>query len=289
MSLRHWLQGMFARTTSARRGVTRMTARCRERAMAHSQQRLECLETRMLLTSDFGDAPDITSGTGAGNYQTLLANGGPSHDLTDTQGTLFLGAGVDGEADATPNSRANGDDVALDPDDENGLIEPAQDLLLTRGTAPEVRVRATNMTGSEATLYGWIDFNRDGVFDNATERSSVAVPDSTDNETFILTFPTIPIGTATGTTYVRFRLSTDSTAANSTGAATDGEVEDYSATITGLSEGSVSSGKSIKLASGLNGGPTLTNSDAFGWSVASLGDMDGRRRRDRFGCWGLQG
>lgn len=67
MSLRHWLQGMFARTSSARRGVTRTTARSRERAMAHSQQRLECLETRMLLTSDFGDAPDITSGTGAGN------------------------------------------------------------------------------------------------------------------------------------------------------------------------------------------------------------------------------
>lgn len=275
MSLRHWLQGMFARTTSARRSVTRMTARCRERAMAHSQQRLECLETRMLLTSDFGDAPDTTSGTGAGNYQTLFANSGPSHDLTNTQATLFLGAGVDGEADAAPNNRANGDDVALDPDDENGLIEPAQDLLLTRGTAPEVRVRATNMTGSEATLYGWIDFNRDGVFDNATERSSAAVPDSTDKETFILTFPTIPIGTATGTTYARFRLSTDGAAANSTGAATDGEVEDYSATITGLSEGSVSSGKSIKLTSGSNGAPTLVNGDSFGWSVASLGDLDG--------------
>jgi len=275
MSLRHWLQGMFSRTTSTRHGVTRMTTRCRERALAHSQQRLECLETRLLLTSDFGDAPDTTSGTGAGNYQTLLANSGPSHDLTNTEETLFLGAGVDGEADATPNSRANGDDVALDPDDENGLIEPAQDLLLTRGTAPEVRVRATNMTGSEATLYGWIDFNRDGVFDNATERSWAAVPNSTDNETFILTFPTIPIGTATGTTYARFRLSTDSAAANSTGAAADGEVEDYSATITGLSEGSVSSGKSIKLTSGSNGGPTLANGDAFGWSVASLGDMDG--------------
>ena len=60
--------------------------------------------------------------------------------------------------------------------DEDGLIEPAQDLVLTVDTAPVVRVRATNTTGSAATLYGWIDVNRDGVFDNATERTSVAVP-----------------------------------------------------------------------------------------------------------------
>ena len=32
---------------------------------------------------------------------------------------------------------------------------------------------------------------------------------------------------------------------------------------------------SVKIASGTNGGPTLANMDAFGSSVASLGDLDG--------------
>jgi hypothetical protein len=38
-------------------------------------------------------------------------------------------------------------------------------------------------------------------------------------------------------------------------------------------DGTVSS--SVKIASGTNGGPTLTNGDKFGTSVASIGDLDG--------------
>ena len=224
---------------------------------------------------DFGDAPDTSADTGTGNYQTLLSNGGPSHNIATTRTTLFLGAGVDSEADATPNNRANGDDITASPDDENGLIEPAQDLVLTVGAAPVVRVRATNTTGAEGTLYGWIDFNRDGVFDNSTERTSVTIPDSTTNGTFLLTFPMIPADASAGATYARFRLSTDVAAANSTGAATDGEVEDYAATITLRSSGTADSTKNVKLTSGTNGAPTLANDAFFGSSLASLGDMDG--------------
>ena len=57
------------------------------------------------------------------------------------------------------------------------LINPAADLVLTIGAQPTVNVRVTNTTGAAATLYGWIDYNANGVFDNATERASVAVPD----------------------------------------------------------------------------------------------------------------
>src|SRR5207244_821920 len=161
------------------------------------------------------------------------------------------------------------------PDDEDGLNEPAQDLVLTVGTAPVVRARATNTTGSAATLYGWIDINRDGVFNNGTERTSVAVPTGTINGTFILTFPTIPLGATAGATYARVRLSTDVAAANSTGAASNGEVEDYTATITLRSDSTADSAKNVKIADGTNGGPTLANFDKFGSSVAALGDLDG--------------
>ena len=78
--------------------------RWRERALAQSQRRVECLERRIVLTSDFGDAPDTTAGTGTGNYQTSPANGGPSHFIDTTKSTLFLRARVDAEANATPNT-----------------------------------------------------------------------------------------------------------------------------------------------------------------------------------------
>ncbi len=224
---------------------------------------------------DFGDAPDTGAGTGTGNYQTLLGNDGPRHSIHTTHTTLFLGARVDSEANATQGVRANGDDIRISPDDEDGLIEPAQDLLLTIGSVPVVRVRATNTTGSAATLFGWIDFNRDGVFDNDTERTSVAVATGTNNGTFTLTFPTLPASASAGTTYARFRLSTDAAAANSIGVAIGGEVEDYVATITQRSDGTVNSTKTVKLASGTNGGPGFPDDESFGSSVALLGDLDG--------------
>ena len=227
-----------------------------------------------IIVTDFGDAPDTGAGTGTGNYQTLSTDNGPSHDITTTQTTLFLGARVDSESNATSNTRANGDDVTTLPDDEDGLIEPAQDLVLTVGSAPVVRLRATNTTGSTATLYGWIDYNANGVFDNATERASVAVSNGTNKGTVTLTFPVVPSG-FTGTTYARFRLSTDTAAANPTGAASDGEVEDYIAAITQRSDSTVNSAKSVKIASDMNGGPALANENQFGFSVASLGDLDG--------------
>ena len=199
---------------------------------------MERLEERLVMAADFGDAPDTGAGTGTGNYQTLSANDGPQHDTFTTRTTLFLGNRVDRETNASPNSRANGDDiVATLPDDEDGVIEPAQDLLLTADTVPVVRLRAKNTTGSAATLYGWIDFNRDGVFDNATERTSVVVPIGSNSATFTLTFPTIPLDTDAGQTYARFRLSTDLAAADATGAALNGEVEDYAATITHQGDG----------------------------------------------------
>ena len=225
--------------------------------------------------NDFGDAPDTTSGTGSGNYQTSLANGGPSHTITATSSTLFLGARVDGEGDATQNVRANGDDITTSPDDEDALSEPARDLVVTVGTAPQVRVRATNLTGQPATLSGWIDFNRDGIFDNVTERASVTVNHGAERNTYTLTFPTIPVTSSGGATYARFRLSSDVAAMNANGAAIGGEVEDYTATISVFSSGTVAGTKSIKISSGANGGPTLANDDFFGRSVTSLGDLNG--------------
>src|SRR5688572_22529921 len=80
----------------------------RRRAIArHRRMFFEPLESRALLAFDFGDAPDTSPGTGAGNYQSLLANDGPRHVIDTTQTSLLLGARVDSEANANPNAKAN--------------------------------------------------------------------------------------------------------------------------------------------------------------------------------------
>jgi len=263
MAMKHWFKQAAAQSNSQRTARAR-AIRQRQRDLTERLLRLECLEARLVLASDFGDAPDLAIGVGPGNYNTLASNNGPSHTIV---AGIKLGANVDGDSGTLQNAAANADDVngAL-PDDEDGLVEPGQDLTLTVGTAPQVRVRATNTTGADATLYGWIDINRNGAFDNATERASVIVPTGTTNGTFTLTFPTIPLSASAGQTYARFRLSTDAAAADATGAAADGEVEDYVASITKVSTGVADPAKLAKISRG---------SKSFGQSMASLGDLDG--------------
>ena len=200
---------------------------------------------------DFGDAPDSVQGAGGFvSYKTSLSDNGPTHTVVSG---LFLGDRVDGDTGADLNfvNHAETDDRFVLPgsDDEDGVLSPV-DLLGTVGAAPTVTLLATNTSGSVATLFGWIDYDQDGLFENATERVSVSVPNGTTDGRFTLTFPTIPSGAA-GETYARFRLSTDVAAGNSTGAASNGEVEDYRFTITKPMTVVVAS--SVRFASGTNG------------------------------------
>ena len=219
---------------------------------------------------DFGDAPDTGAGTGTANYQTTDADGSPSHTIVTG---LLLGSNIDGDDGTLQNSTANADDVdgAL-PDDEDGVVDPL-DLQGTIGTAPTVTLLATNTSGVAATLNGWIDYNQDGVFDNATERAQATVNSGATNGQITLTFPAIPNGSI-GSTYARFRLSTDPAADAPTGFAADGEVEDYAFNMTALTDASFTQ-SSTKIAHELNGGPTLADADLFGSGVTSVGDLNG--------------
>ncbi|MEZ6062652.1 MAG: GEVED domain-containing protein [Planctomycetaceae bacterium] len=175
---------------------------------------------------DFGDAPDASNGTGTGNYKTRAADGGASH-VVGAQ--LRLGGSVDADSGTLQNAAATADDTN-GSDDENGIANAAQQLTLVAGTRPVVSVSVTNQLASAATLYGWIDYNGNGLFENSGERASVTVAAGTVNGTVTLTFPQVP-RTAVEHTYARFRISTTTAAANSTGAAPNGEVEDYAVTI----------------------------------------------------------
>lgn len=222
---------------------------------------------------DFGDAPDTAVGTGSGNYQTTITDNGPRHSI-DTD--LFLGANIDGEDGTLQNARAIADDAGgLTPDDENAVLYSHVDLLGTTGAAPTVTLLVTNNTSTQATLAGWIDYDNDGNFETA-ERATLNIPTNTVDGRFELTLPTVP-DSFTGTTYARFRLSTDpafTAEPTATGPADGGEVEDYTFSITAPSDGRVNDFQKI---SSTEGSLTvaLNNDDRFGHSATSVGDLDG--------------
>ena len=191
---------------------------------------------------DYGDAPDTSNSTGTGDYQTLKANGGPSH-IIDSD--IYIGSTV---PDADTDGFANGTDANDDAtdDDTEGTADEGSITFGTLTTADAnyslTGIAVTNATGENATLFGWIDFDQNGSFDE-DELATATVADS--DTTKSLTWSSLP-GITAGTTYARFRLATtgDLTAGSdgggdeaSLGAAGDGEVEDYTLTIQDVTVG----------------------------------------------------
>lgn len=183
---------------------------------------------------DLGDLPDAVANTGAGNYRTRLADGGARHAILPgfpAAPNLFLGAGVDAEPDGAPGTSAGGDDLG-GSDDEDGI--DVADLSLQVNVPPVINLTVTNQTSppTAARVCGFIDVNADGDFDEPGESASVAVPASASNLPVQLTFAAPAFGAASST-YARFRVSTDTAGAcQPNGDAPDGEVEDYTVSIT---------------------------------------------------------
>ncbi|WP_242269080.1 DUF6923 family protein [Bacillus cereus group sp. BfR-BA-01352] len=183
---------------------------------------------------DFGDAPDTSAGNGPDNYSTLLANNGPRHGLVNE---LVLGTKVTAETDAYQNPTATGDDISKGIQDD-GLTVPLETLSVS-ATSYSLNVTVTNETGSNANLYGWVDFNENGIFQGNEAAPVQVVPSVSGTQIVTLNF-TVPTGVTLtpGHTFVRLRLTTDnlvnrnagtptSEDTRSLGPASDGEVEDY--------------------------------------------------------------
>lgn len=174
---------------------------------------------------DFGDAPDLGIGTGANNYRTTSADNGPSHIIRNS---IYMGAGVpDSEADGQPDSLSRGDDLS-GASDEDG---PQTILNFATGDTPTIQVLVTNQTGVSATLIGWIDYDGNGVFDDATESATSVVADGTMSSLINLVLPQVPVGTpAESVLRLRLGLASDLASQTSTGAANIGEIEDHRVT-----------------------------------------------------------
>jgi uncharacterized repeat protein (TIGR01451 family) len=163
---------------------------------------------------DFGDAPDT--------YRTSASVDGPRH-VPIAQ--FCLGSLIDVESDGFPSANADGDDLdqPLGYDDEDGVSL----VLFVPGTMVNFEVTATVPGGTPARLDAWIDWNKDGVFNETDERIAAARPINNGVNTIGVN---VPSGASNGTTYARFRLSTVG-GLPSFGLASDGEVEDYLVTV----------------------------------------------------------
>jgi hypothetical protein len=162
---------------------------------------------------DYGDAPEP-------KYISRSANDGPRHTVVDG---LSLGVTVSTDADAKLPDADNDDGVTF------------TQLYAAFNTSFTVTV--TNTTGSTAYLSYWFDYNSDGIFQNVEGTQNVsllqfAIPPAPGAVTLPAFTTLVPASAVAGTTYARFRLSTNRDAvAKPTGAASDGEVEDYAISI----------------------------------------------------------
>jgi uncharacterized repeat protein (TIGR01451 family) len=171
--------------------------------------------TQAVISVDFGDAPDT--------YGTLLnslnsnGEGGARHEIS----SLYLGAGVSAESNATLAGDSNDDGVIFSPD----LTAPYQ-TIVQAGIANDIRV----MAHGSGYLNAWIDYNEDGDFNDPGEQvfTNQSVNDGDNTISF-----TPPSTVLHGSTYARFRLSSTSVAAPSpNGLIVGGEVEDYRVDVT---------------------------------------------------------
>lgn len=172
---------------------------------------VESIMGNLGVRNDAGDAPS-TYGYAAHILPVLVA----------TPISIYLGSNSPDSEDPFVNfSIGNSDDNT--GDDEDGVTSGGIDFsgqVLDRGTSKVIDIN----TNGAGVLNAWIDFNRDGDFDDAGEQIATNVAPSGGGITLNVSVP----GTATiGTSYARFRYSSETGLAPGNSEASDGEVEDY--------------------------------------------------------------
>ena len=166
---------------------------------------VEDYAVNVVSTTDYGDYSGFAAATQVANSNLRIGT-----------------AATDGEGADPANSTATGDDNVGDDED---LTMPS----LTVGTATNLVIPVTNVSGVTSRIIVFADWNGDGDASDSGETQSVQSVTSTSNRTFALTPPT---GTTPGTKYLRIRLAQGSSTPSFSGTSTaNGEVEDYAVTV----------------------------------------------------------
>ncbi|WP_052671855.1 GEVED domain-containing protein [Photobacterium leiognathi] len=182
---------------------------------------------------DYGDAPDADpTTTGRGDYETQSSNGA-SHqrvDLNfDSNIDLRLGSTWDNDDGTQQNPTAT-----ADGSDEDGVTFPGHGPVPTVAPGDVLDIDINIQTDPNAFtndiyLYGWIDFNRDGDWDDAGEQ---IIDENSANGSLSIGTNTFPVqipgnNVVLGYSFLRLRVCDSSACNNPNGEVNIGEVEDY--------------------------------------------------------------
>lgn len=172
---------------------------------------------------DFGDAPASYDGTEAASHIVDGIRLGATVDADNTN--VFNSTPA---VTPSPNAVAAGADnngINGDGNDEDGLSTPL--ATLHTGLIGQTYTLTPTLSGSTAAgrVCGWIDFNRNGVFETAEGVCN----DVGSGATSTALSWTVPIATTAGRSYVRLRATQGGqlSTATPTGRVDSGEVEDY--------------------------------------------------------------
>jgi SdrD B-like domain/GEVED domain/SprB repeat len=197
---------------------------------------------------DYGDLADSGAGTGTApsgtpaNHNTLSSDNGAAHKIVTNPATgavtLKIGANVDDEANGNPSNDAGettgGDDNTETPDDEELNAYLAAQLFIVTQTT-NLTIPVMNMTGTDAKLVVYFDFNKDGDMLDAGEMFSTTVANNATTANIAVLVPaTAVVGQDLG---FRIRLAGITEPMTPTGVAQSGEVEDYMVQVIGYDYG----------------------------------------------------
>lgn len=197
---------------------------------------------------DFGDAPQ--------SYGTTLADDGARHVPVGPT----LGLTRDADFDGVSSDLADADGA-----DEDGII--FSDPIQVGALGVTAFVDVFGSQGQATKLDAWIDFNGDGSFGGFGEQIFSSLELAAGDGRRLLRFD-VPSFAVAGEQIARFRLSTEGDL-GPTGAAADGEVEDYVVTILGPTQ-----------STGLFADQPAISDSETGASSVSAADIDGDRDMD---------
>ena len=194
----------------------------------------------LVVATDYGDAP-ASYGVASSLFQPSWRGGevrattdlfkvSPQAEMYMEKGSPRLGERIDAEPMQSFSADAKGDDIVGEPNDEDGITVPADGIRTQPGAT---HTQAVKCEGN-GKVAGWVDWNRNGVFDDAEKSDEVACSAS-GSATLSWTVPGDVVRSVDGEdgtgaeTFMRLRITADNNGDGQkpTGGTATGEVEDY--------------------------------------------------------------
>ena len=194
----------------------------------------------LVVATDYGDAPE-SYGVASSLFQPSWRGGevknttdlfkvSPQAEMYMERGSPRLGERIDAEPKQLFSADAKGDDKVGQPSDEDSITVPPGGIRTQPGATHTQDVTCEG----KGKVAGWIDWNHNGVFDDA-EKSNEVPCSSSDQARLTWTVPADVVRSVdgedgTGTeTFMRLRITADNNGDGQkpTGGTATGEVEDY--------------------------------------------------------------